>query len=211
MFCLYWLGISLNAIIGNDGIITNGQIASIESKFAGYKEELETNIVSKVEGDRERVNLLNENVKSYIPSFDENDIGNFAIIGGKLYYLGDDELSKKVAKNQKIEVVSEDMSIKEFEKEVENKAVYNIVKENGLEAFKYNDGNGENKGGIELFEKNFNNSTKWKIVTESESNKIVQKYETGWYFVPKGTMVDGIGEISNQYIINYETRKNSYV
>ena len=96
---------SLNAIIGNDGIIRNSQVASIETKFARYKEELETNIVSEEEGDGEKVNLLNENVKNYIPSLEENDVGRFAVIGGELYYLGNDELSKKAAKNQKMEIM----------------------------------------------------------------------------------------------------------
>ena len=197
--------------VSRTGIITNGQIASIESKFAGYKEELETSIVSKVEGDRERVNLLNENVKSYIPSFEENDIGNFAIIGGKLYYLGDDELSKKVAKNQKMGVIDDNKSVSEFAQEVEKKALDSVIKSRGKSAFKYTENkNGKSEeyiGGIPLYDKNNENKDKWNVVTEVESNKLKKTYGTGWYYVPKNTEIEGLGKAKKNYIINYDTNE----
>ena len=204
----------MNAIIGNDGVIINSQIASIESKFAGYKEELEENIVSKAEGDKERVNLLNENVKSYIPSFDENDIGNFAIIEGELYYLGDDELSKKAAQNQKMEVMDSGVETESnVASRIEEKAIDSMVKSRGKDAFKYIDENGEQKlVGIELIKKNFDNSASWKIVTElGENGKIAKTYDENYYYIKNGTTINGIGKISKGYIINYEIRRNSCI
>ena len=202
-------GVSMSSLVGDNGIITNGQIASIESKFAGYREELETNIVSKAEGDREKVNLLNENVKNYIPSLEENDVGRFAVIGGELYYLGNDELSKKAAKNQKMEVIKDNGDIEEFTKDVEKKAVSNIIKEDGIEAFNYTDEKGEeSKGGIKLIEKNFLNAKNWKIVTESgEDGSIVTTYDNDYYYVPSGTKINGIGKTSYGYIVNYDNNQ----
>ena len=214
MYCLYWLGVSLNAIIGDNGIIINSQIASIESKFAGYREELETNIVSKAEGDKEKVNLLNENVKNYIPSLEENDIGRFAVIEGELYYLGNDELLKKAAKNQKMEVMDSGVETESnIASRIEEKAIDSIVKSGGKDAFGYTDESGKQQiGGIKLVKKNFDNSTKWKIITElGKDGKITKTYDENYYYIKNGTTIDGIGKISKGYIINYEIRRNSCI
>ena len=192
-------------------MITNSQIASIESKFARYKEELEEKIITKAEGDKEKVNLLDENVKSYIPSFDDNDVGKFAVIGGELYYLGDNELSKKAAKNQKMEVIDESKSSSEFAQEVEKKALDGVIKSKGITAFKYTETeNSENKeyiGGIPLYDKNYQNKEKWKVVTEVENNELKKTYGTDWYYVPKNTEIEGLGKAKKDYIINYNTSK----
>ena len=193
-------------MIGDDGVITNAQIASIESKFAGYKEELEENIVSKAEGDREKVNLLNENVRNYIPSLEENDIGRFAVIEGELYYLGDDEISKKAAKNQKMEVMDSGVETESnIASRIEEKAIDSIVKSRGKDAFEYTDESGKQQiGGIELVKKNLENSTRWKIVTETgEDGKIKNTYDEGYYYIPNGTNISGIGKTTCGYIVDY--------
>ena len=138
---------------------------------------------------------------------EENDIGRFAVIEGELYYLGNDELSKKAAKNQKMEVMEENVGIEEFKKDVEEKAVANIIKEDGIEAFNYIDKKGQEcKGGIELVEKIFSHAKDWKIVTESgEDGSIVKTYDKGYYYVPNGTNIDGIGKTSYGYIVNYNS------
>ena len=204
MFCLYWPGISLNAIIGDDGIITNSQIASIESKFAGYKEELETNIVSKAEGDREKVNLLNENVKTYIPSIDENDIGKFAVIGGELYYLGNDELLKKAAQNQKMEVMDSGVGTESsVSSKVEEKAIESMVKNSGENVFKrFDEESGEL---VEIGEKLISKSLfeAWRVVNEFNDKTFQKSYGDGWYYIKKGTNIDGLGNLKKGYIINF--------
>ena len=195
-------------MIGDDGIITNSQIASIESKFAGYKEELEENIVSKEEGNKERINLLNKNVKTYIPSLEENDVGRFAVIEGELYYLGDDELSKKAAQNQKMEVMDSGAETESnVASRIEEKAIESMVKSRGKDAFKYTDEKGEKQlGGIKLVEKNFDNSTSWKIVTETgEDGKIRRIYDKGYYYIKKGITIDGIGKTDYGYIVDYDS------
>ena len=189
---------SLNAIIGNDGIINQAMLANIESKFATYKEEFETSIVSKAEGDREKVNLLNDNVKSYIPNLKDEDIGRFGIVDGKLYFLGDDETEKKAARSQDIEVMSDDLTVDEFLKELEKTIICNIIKNTSEES---------EKEGIKLITKNQANAASWKIVTETVEGKIVEKYQDGWYYIKKGTEIKGIGNLNNGYIINYETKE----
>ena len=187
-------------------MIINSQIASIESKFAGYKEELEEKIVTEAEGDREKVNLLNENVKSYIPSLEENDVGNFAIVEGELYYLGDDELSKKAAKNQKMEVMDSGVETESnVASRIEEKAIDSMLKSRGKDAFEYTDENGDQKlVGIELIKKNLVNANNWKIVTETgEGGKIKKTYDEGYYYIPNGTNISGIGKTTCGYIVDY--------
>ena len=154
---------------------------------------------------------MDENVKSYIPSLKENDVGRFAIIGGKLYYLGDDELSKRAAKNQKMEVIDENESSSEFAQEVEKKALDGVIKSKGINAFKYTETeNGENTehiGGIPLYTKNNENKNKWKVVTEVENNELKETYGTGWYYVPENTEIEGLGKAKKNYIINYDENR----
>ena len=130
--------------------------------------------------ERPNVNLLNDNVKSYIPNLKNEDIGRFGIVGGKLYYLGDDETEKEAARRQNIEVMSDDLTVDELEKTI----ICNIVKETGEES---------EKEGIELITKNQANAASWKIVTETVDGKIVEKYQDGWYYIEKGTEIKGIG------------------
>ena len=191
------------------GLLQIHKLRVLKQSLHGYKEELETNIVSKAEGDKEKVNLLNENVKNYIPSLEENDIGRFAVIGGELYYLGNDELSKKAAKNQKMEVMDSGAETEaSVASRIEEKAIDSIVKSRGKDAFKYTDEKGEQQlGGIELVNKTYENKDKWKVVSEVENNKVKNTYGNGWYYVPRNTEIEGIGKAKKDYIINYNENK----
>ena len=136
------------------------------------------------------MSLLNDNVKKYIPSLEDSDIGRFGIIEGKLYFIGDDEIEVKAAKSQNIEILEKGESIELF-------AIKALAKEE----------NKEKIGGEELITKNPTNSATWKIVTETVDGKIVNKYGTDYYYVRKGTVVEGIGNLENDYIINYKDGK----
>ena len=46
MYCLYWLGISLNAIIGDNGIINNTQKAKFVSEVRDIEEQINVYYVS---------------------------------------------------------------------------------------------------------------------------------------------------------------------
>lgn len=180
----------------------------LNQNLLGYKEEMEINFVNDISEDNidgaSKVTALGDNVKKYIPSLEDNDIGKFGIIAGKLYYIGEDDIGKRAAKSQNIEVIPDGMSLDEFVDEMELLAITSIVKDMGGDSFKDSD---ENFLGVELFDKNLKNSNKWKIITEVEDGKIKAIYGTDWYFVEKGKEVENIGVLKNDYILNYKTRK----
>ena len=160
--------------------------------------------ISNEEIEREsQVTALNDNVKKYIPSLKDEDIGQFGIIAGKLYYIGDNELAIKAAQSQKIAVMPEDKSLNEFIDEVERLAIESLVLAYGGDAFKNAD---NNPLGTQLFDKIPDNSTNWKVITEVENNSVKATYGTDWYFVQTGTEVNGLGTLKQNYIINYDKR-----
>ena len=163
---------------------------------------------------KEEVNLLNGNVRSYIPSLEDEDVGKISVVEGKLYLLASDEFEIEAAKNQKMEVMDSGAETEvSVASRIEEKAIDSMVKSRGKDAFKYIDENGEQKlVGIELIKKNFDNSASWKIVTElGENGKIAKTYDENYYYIKNGTTINGIGKISKGYIINYEIRRNSCI
>lgn len=201
-------GVSLNATIGENGIVTNAQKAAFANRISGYKEELEINIVREIGSDgidnRDKVTLFGLRVKDYIPSLKDEDVDLFGIIAGEIYYIGEDELEAEVAKSLGIKVKDENISLEDYVANVEALAIENIVKNFGGEAFENNE---NNVYGVPLYNKNLENANRWKLITEVSNNSVVATYGTGWYYVESGTNVDGIGILSKNYIINYNTRK----
>lgn len=200
-------GVSLNAIVGDNGIISNAQTSSLKTKFANYKEEMEINLVGEISQDdiidlkKAKIIALDPTlVKKYIPSLSEQDLNDFGIISGKLYYMGEDELSKSAAQSQGIEVISDDSNLDEFVSEMEEKAIKDLVSTYGGNAFK----NGNDFLGEPLVKKTIN--SQWKIIIEVKDNNIVKTYDNPWYYVQKGTNVDGIGELKENYIIDYDNK-----
>ena len=60
--------------------------------------------------------------------------------------------------------------------------------------------------GEKLLTKNLENAASWKIVTETVDDKTTNKYGTNWYYLEKGTDVNG-KKLTNSYIVNYLTGK----
>ena len=56
--------------------------------------------------------------------------------------------------------------------------------------------------GEELKDRTLANGDDWKIISINDTNKI---YDTGYYFVGKGTNLENYGETKNEWIINYDT------
>ena len=202
-------GVSLNAIIGENGILNRATESSIATKFAGYKEEMEMNLMGDENLENfEVVNiiLLDKNVKKYIPSLIEEDIGKIGIISGKLYYFGDDEICKKVAKSLNIEIAPEEMTTDEFENQMETKAIEESIKKMTGNSFILDneDGSGQEVG-IKLVNKSFGND--WKIITEVKENETVMTYGTGWTYIPSGSIINGLGTLRQGYIIDFSNKK----
>ena len=65
MFCLYWLGVSLNAIIGDNGVITNAQKAKIEAEEAELWENVQMVLVEGMGQDLDREKYVEEVNKKF--------------------------------------------------------------------------------------------------------------------------------------------------
>ena len=205
-------GVSISAIVGEDGLLTKAQQAPFANKLASYNEEFEMNAVGAItdEGidNRDKITLMNEYVKQYVPSLEDNDIGQFAIINGQLYYVGDEDLEREVCKSQGYNTLPEGMTAEEFASSVESSAIEEILKNMTGDAFTSTDDEGNTQTlGIQLWDKTFGNGNKWKIITEVENGVNKATYGTEWYYVEAGQNVEGIGILKNSYIINYTTRK----
>lgn len=201
----------MNATVGDNGIITKAQKSKFAQKVSSYKEEMQENIIGEIGTDVERakkITALNDNVKKYITSLDEKDLGLFGIIDSELYYLGEDELETEICKSLGVKLKGEEFSTEDFANEVESKAIESILKNMTGDAFTQTDEEGnESEVGVKLYDKNFANGNKWKIITEVENNNTIATYGNDWYYVECGNAIDGIGILKNNYIINYNIRK----
>lgn len=54
--------------------------------------------------------------------------------------------------------------------------------------------------GIPLYDKNFENGNSWNMIVLNNSQEV---YGTGWNFVKQGTMVEGYGEIEQDWLMNF--------
>ena len=66
-------GVSINMIIGDNGILNQAKTATVKQRFAKYKEELELGMYGKI-------TVAGEPLKNYIQSMNTEDIDNFVII-----------------------------------------------------------------------------------------------------------------------------------
>ena len=181
-----------------------------KQNLLGYKEEMEINFVNDISEDNidvaSKITVLGKNVKKYIPSLNNNDIGKFGIISGKLYYIGDDEIGKNAAKSQNIEVIPNGMGTDEFINEMERLAIEESLKQMTGDSFTLTneDGNSE-KVGVELVDKKAGSN--WKIIVETSGTDTVATYGTGWTYVSAGSTVDNLGTLNRSYIIDFKNRK----
>ena len=118
-------GVTIAAISGDNGILSNASLAKISTEFAGYKEEVET---FKLEKISENTNFKEDtltagkttieyegkpedeegNIKTVIKNLDDKYLTKFIIINGKLYIMATGETSNveiKAAQNTGIEVM----------------------------------------------------------------------------------------------------------
>jgi len=200
-------GVSINAVVGDNGIIAKAQYSSIATRLAKYKEELEMNMINTTGFEEipqsNNVTALNDNVKTYIPSLLDSEIGEYGIVAGELYYLGEDENIIKVCSSQSIKYKESNINKKDYIANIEKQAIESLLQNKSEENLTNTDEDGnKEKVGIQLIDKNLNNAN-WKIIIENTDNKI---YGSGWYYVESGTSVDRLGILKNNYIINYDTK-----
>lgn len=206
-------GVSLNALVGDNGVISNSMRAKIKTELGGYKEEMEFSIF-KVNSDdnsldeKKTISAFGSYVKNYIPSLPDSQIGEFAIIESKLWYLGEDEEIREAAISQNINVIPADEDKNDYSKELEEQAIFATIASDGEKLFEKTQANGEKvKVGEPLKDKEGLNATDWKLVTEVSNGALVATYGTGWIYVPEGETIDAFGKLKNSYILNFEERK----
>ncbi len=123
-------GVSIATLTGDNGIITNANLAKISTEFAGYKEEVEIFKTSKLS---ENYNFKEDsltagqttleyegkpveetgNIKTIIQNLDNKYLDKFIIIKGILYLMVTEEVSNteiKAAENTGIEIMPYEIS-----------------------------------------------------------------------------------------------------
>ena len=190
---LILVGVSINLITGSNGIISKAENAVLTTRYANYVENFEIYLAEQTlkdfDFDAQEINALNENVLNYISNLDKNDIGKFAIILGKIYFIGtENDEGYNQASAMGISIIA---NINDAETMTMAKVT-----------------NSNEKLGVELRDKS-GNSTDWKIVTEVQKSTglINKKYGTGYYYIKEGTNIPSIGVIQNAYIINYSNNE----
>ena len=60
----------------------------------------------------------------------------------------------------------------------------------------------KNNIGDELFDRNIENGSKWRVISDNSNGKI---YGTGWTYIRQGTEVENYGKIKNSWLVNMES------
>ena len=86
-------GVSLNATVGDNGIVTQAQMATTKQRLSSYIEEFEmVKIDEQIKAGLEEelfMFAINDDVKNIITNLEDRDIGKIAIYDAKLVYLGE--------------------------------------------------------------------------------------------------------------------------
>ena len=93
-------GVSLSMVTGDSSVLKQAQKTAFMQEMAGYKEELESQILGKSAEyyaknlkhlDKETITLAGANMREYISSMSDEDLDDYMIVDGELYYIGDDD------------------------------------------------------------------------------------------------------------------------
>ena len=210
-------GISINATVGENGVVSKAQRSSIMSKFSRYKEELELNAVEEME-----IYASDDTLTTYIPSMTEEDKEKFVIMKRELLYIAENELEIEAAQNCGIgtaQAADETTSNSINEVKAVISGVINLSSKAGssfvvpeddfVETTNTND---SSKGliGTRLYDKNSINSETWNIVIEYNSaNQEVARYGSGYYWLKAGEtyVIDGKSmKFENDFVVDYANK-----
>jgi len=141
-------GVSINAVVGDNGVLTQAKEATIKSRFATYLEEFEINKVDAMieEGIYEDFSVnykgTDKEFLRYVPSSEksERDRENMEIIGGYLIFKGTDEQEKNsalsVGLKDEFDQEIYDSIGKEFEVYIKN--FYDAIANGSISTAQYN-------------------------------------------------------------------------
>ena len=207
-------GVSMSALVGDNGIISNAQLSSVMTKFSGYKEDMEM----KIFGDSE-VYASKDKLKEYIPTLEEKDKDKFVIIKSKLLYIGTNELESEAAKKLGLGGGSSNSSnsesaIKEIQSIIDG--VIGLEDEDNSKVPEnvesQNTDTKDGAIGIKLVDRETHLiDGKWNILIDyNKNNEETGRYESGYYWLKKGTTYkinEEDIEFKNDYVVNYEKKE----
>ena len=205
-------GVSLSMVTGDSSVLGQAKKTAFLQKMAGYKEELAISLLDEATKslrvvDKTELTARGASVKDYIPSIADEDINKFAVLQGELYYVGDDAFEISVCKEQGFVTIPEGMSLEEFENQIESGALEAVLKQLGGKPFKETTESGTTYKGTQLKNKNSGIGFGWKIIADIQNGVTKATYGTGWWYVTKGTELNKVGVLKNDYIINYDDKK----
>ncbi len=205
-------GVSLSMVTGDSSVLGQAKKTAFLQKMAGYKEELAISLLDEATKslrvvDKTELTARGASVKDYIPSIADEDINKFAVLQGELYYVGDDAFEISVCKEQGFVTIPEGMSLEEFENQIESGALEAVLKQLGGKPFKEITESGTTYKGTQLKNKNSGIGFGWKIIADIQNGVTKATYGTGWWYVTKGTELNKVGVLKNDYIINYDDKK----
>ena len=216
-------GVSLSMVTGDSSVLKQAQKTAFMQEMAGYKEELESQILGKSAEyyaknlkhlDKETITLAGANMREYISSMSDEDLDDYMIVKGELHYIGDDEFELGICAELGYETKAPGQSIEDFIGETETKAMESIIlKMSGGEKFMTQDESGATvEAGLPLIKKTSSSGFggtegNWRIITVLENDVVSETYADGWYYVPAKTKVKELGELKYSYIINYTEKR----
>ena len=203
-------GVSLNALTGDNGILSNAQLASVKTKFASYKEELGMSAL-----DNNEINAVRDQMKKYVKNLDSKDINKFVIIKSKLIYIGSDELETQAAQSMGMGVRGNASAVREIQAIVGSEAMnlgktYALPSSDSVETAELTN-TADGLIGTRLYDRNSTSilNGKWNIVDEYNYENIkTARYGSGCYLLEKGKTYQ-LGDedpitFENNYIMDYQ-------
>lgn len=193
---LVLVGISLNGIFGENGLIKRSRESVTTQKLAEYKEQFELSDTDKYfENTNNAIFAEGEEVLSYIPGIDSAYIGKIGILNGELvYFANDNEEEMKIAQSLGYTIIESDIYRFYRELQMLEQATLKIQEQ-----------------------KNATNDTsyyKGLAVATNEYPNVISilgiTYGYGWHFIDVATAEEMIGisidsSRSNGFIVKYTT------
>ncbi len=148
-------------------------------------------------------------MKEYMSSMKKEDINNFVVLNGKLYFIGTDEYERKIAEEAGINTT---LGGKEALPEDIIQIVGEIFPKKDKVKLPENDKDEtpEELPGKRLYTKNTENDTKWDMVMDyNESSEETGRWGSGYYLLTKGEYeIDGKTiTLKKDYIIDYRNNE----
>ena len=208
-------GVSLSMVTGDSSVLKQAQKSAFLQEVAAYKEELALSLMGESAKelrvvDKTELTARGETMRKYISKMTDEDIDDYMIVAGELYYVGDDEFEIGVCAELGLSTLPDNKTKEEFFDELEGDAIEAIIRKvSGILTTKPDEEGNVQEIGTPLATKTsgagFGSSSQWLVISEIKDGSTESTYADGWYYVEKGTDFPNIGPLKYSYIINYTT------